>query len=182
MVSDIEVAAEEPGAPLTVPAHAVFSDEAGNSRVWVVDPDDLTVHERPVTIGPVTGTNAIIVFNGLDAGEMIAAAGIFQLQDSPQTKKLTLQSGHGLVVSQTRQVGHGPGRRPTADDRRNTPPPPHLGPHVRHLIHDIAGRSRGVGVLSDDFERKPEFSGPILGRLQTAIRKIRNQHFRMTMN
>ena len=87
VVSDIEVAAEEPGAPLTVPAHAVFSDEAGNSRVWVVDPDDLTVHERPVTIGPVTGTNAIIVFNGLDAGEMIAAAGIFQLQEG-QTIRL----------------------------------------------------------------------------------------------
>lgn len=87
VVSDIALAEEEPDAPLTVPAHAVFSDEAGNSRVWVIDPDDLTVHERPVTVGPVTGTDAIVVLSGLQAGERIAAAGIFQLQEG-QTIRL----------------------------------------------------------------------------------------------
>ncbi len=87
VVSDIALAEDEPDAPLTVPAHSVFSDEAGNSRVWVIDPGDLTVHERPVTVGPVTGTDAIVVLSGLEAGERIAAAGIFQLQEG-QTIRL----------------------------------------------------------------------------------------------
>ncbi len=88
VVSDVGLADEEESdASLTVPAHSVFSDEAGNSRVWVVDPDDLTVHERPVTVGPVTGTDAIVVLSGLQAGERIAAAGVFQLQEG-QTIRL----------------------------------------------------------------------------------------------
>jgi RND family efflux transporter MFP subunit len=87
VVSDIAVADEESGAPLTVPAHAVFSDEAGDARVWVIDPADLTVHERPVTVGPVTGTDGIVVIDGLEAGEMIATAGIYQLQEG-QTIRL----------------------------------------------------------------------------------------------
>jgi len=88
VVSDIAMAEEEPDAPLTVPAHAVFSDEAGNSHVWVIDPGDMTVHERQVSVGPVTGTDGIVVLGGLEAGETIAAAGVFQLQEGQQVRPM----------------------------------------------------------------------------------------------
>ena len=87
VVSDFAMDEDDPDVPLTVPASAVFADDSGESRVWVVDPADLTVHERPVTIGPVTGTDAVVVLEGLAPGEMIAAAGVFQLQEG-QTIRL----------------------------------------------------------------------------------------------
>jgi len=68
-------------APLAIPAHAVFSDESGNPNVWVVDPEALTVHRRPVELGPVTGTEGVTVLDGLAPGERIAIAGVHFLRE-----------------------------------------------------------------------------------------------------
>ncbi len=49
--------------PVTIPAHAVFSDPEGGANVWVVDESSLTVHRRPVSAGPVTGSDGIIILD-----------------------------------------------------------------------------------------------------------------------
>ncbi len=88
VVSDADVADEQPGVPLTVPANAVFSDEEGNAHVWVIDAAELTVHQRPVRVGPVTGTDGIVILGGLEAGDMIATAGVYQLQEGQPVRPM----------------------------------------------------------------------------------------------
>ena len=72
--------------PLTIPAFAVFPDEAGNSHVWVVDEATQTVRKRPVQVGPVTGIQDIVILAGLEPGERIAVAGIYQLQEGQKIR------------------------------------------------------------------------------------------------
>lgn len=67
--------------PISVPASAVFSDEAGRPHVWVVvDGDQLTVESRPVRVGPVTGRDQIVVLGGLEAGDRVVTAGVHDLR------------------------------------------------------------------------------------------------------
>lgn len=81
------LAAEEAGTePLTIPAAAVFSDEQGASHIWVVDEAAETVHRRPVRVGAVTGTEGIVVFEGLRAGERVVTAGVQFLREGQQVR------------------------------------------------------------------------------------------------
>jgi len=65
-----------------VPASAVFPDAEGDAQaVWVIDPDDMTVHRREVTLGAVTGTGSVEVLSGLRAGERIVVAGVSHLRE-----------------------------------------------------------------------------------------------------
>ena len=73
--------AVDSAAPVAIPAHAVFSDENGAANVWVVDTEALTVHRRPVELGPVTGTEGVTVLDGLAPGERIAIAGVHFLRE-----------------------------------------------------------------------------------------------------
>lgn len=71
----------------TVPASAVFPDEEGESQaVWVIDPDDLTLHERRVEIGQVTGAGSVEVLSGLRAGERIAVAGVSRMREGMKVR------------------------------------------------------------------------------------------------
>ncbi|MEJ2370997.1 MAG: efflux RND transporter periplasmic adaptor subunit [Gemmatimonadales bacterium] len=85
IVSDLRLGEDE-DLPITVPAHAVFSDPSGAAQVWVVDTKAQTVHSRAVRIGPVTGTESIVVLDGLAPGETIAVAGIHQLEEGQQVR------------------------------------------------------------------------------------------------
>ena len=66
---------------LIVPSIAVFADDNGASCVWVVSPDDLTVHQRKVKIGAVTGTDSIQILDGLSPNERIVVAGVNELRE-----------------------------------------------------------------------------------------------------
>ncbi len=79
---------EEDSVPVTVPAHAVFSDASGATQVWVIDTQARTVHRRDVRVGPVTGTESIVVLDGLTPGETIAVAGIYQLEEGQEIRLL----------------------------------------------------------------------------------------------
>ncbi|MCK5411118.1 MAG: efflux RND transporter periplasmic adaptor subunit [Gemmatimonadetes bacterium] len=85
IVSDIQLDEDE-SVPITVPAHAVFSDASGAAQVWVIDTQSQTVHRRGVRVGPVTGTQSIVVLDGLTPGETIAVAGIYQLEEGQQIR------------------------------------------------------------------------------------------------
>jgi RND family efflux transporter MFP subunit len=77
-------------APVAIPAHAVFSDESGNPNVWVVDPEALIVHRRPISLGPVTGTEGVTVLDGLAPGERIAIAGVHFLREGQPVRIIDL--------------------------------------------------------------------------------------------
>lgn len=85
--SEVNVYAGSPGDGIDaaegflIPAEAVFASESGESRVWVVDTSNLTVHQREVEVGRVTGENSIRILQGLERGETIAVAAVHQLQD-----------------------------------------------------------------------------------------------------
>jgi multidrug efflux system membrane fusion protein len=87
-----DVSAESLGEePVTIPAHAVFSDPEGGANVWVVDGSDLTVHRRSVRAGPVTGKDGIIILEGLAPGERIATAGVQFLREGQEVRLMGSQ-------------------------------------------------------------------------------------------
>jgi multidrug efflux pump subunit AcrA (membrane-fusion protein) len=85
ILSDLQLG-DEDSVPITVPANAVFTDPSGNTQVWVVDTETRTVHRRGVRVGPVTGTESIVVLDGLTPGETIAVAGIYLLEEGQEIR------------------------------------------------------------------------------------------------
>ena len=80
-----EAGSAMPAGEIVVPAHAVFSGDDGTQYVWVVG-EDLTVTQREVSIGVVTGTASIIVTAGLEPGQRIATTGVTQLREGMQIR------------------------------------------------------------------------------------------------
>jgi RND family efflux transporter MFP subunit len=78
---------------IIIPAMAVFADETGNSNVWVVNRDSMTVHKRQVKPGPLSGTSDIVIETGLEPGETIAVTGVIQLRENMKIRDLSKQKG-----------------------------------------------------------------------------------------
>ena len=78
---------------IIIPAMAVFADETGNSIVWVVNRDSMTVHKRQVIPGPLTGSSDIVIESGLEPGETIALTGVTQLRENMKIRDLAKQKG-----------------------------------------------------------------------------------------
>jgi RND family efflux transporter MFP subunit len=76
-----------PDKAVVVPANAVVGDEQGNSTVWKVDPDTMTVSRVEVQLGELTGTN-VRVLSGLGAGDRIATSGVHNLREGMQVSEL----------------------------------------------------------------------------------------------
>lgn len=72
--------------PILIPAIAVVADPDGESYVWVVEPKDMTVHKRAVKVGSLTGSENIIIQEGLKGGEKIAVAGVLKLQEGMKVR------------------------------------------------------------------------------------------------
>jgi RND family efflux transporter MFP subunit len=70
----------------TIPALAVIGGPSGEAFVWVVDPDKMTVRKQEVTVGPMTGTENIVVREGLQTGDIIVIAGVTQLQEGLEVR------------------------------------------------------------------------------------------------
>ena len=69
-----------------IPAIAVLNDADGKSYVWVVDKKSMTVKKTEVKIGPLSGSEDIVVTEGLKGGETIAVAGVTQLRDGMKVR------------------------------------------------------------------------------------------------
>ena len=81
-----------------IPAGSVFAGADGASRVWVVDPQALTVHERSVSVGEITGDNEIWIREGLEPGETIAVTAVHRLREGMKIRPLERRqatSGNG---------------------------------------------------------------------------------------
>lgn len=69
-----------PGAPVAVPASAVFAARADQGFVYVYRPGSGTVTARLVDLGPL-GDDAITVVRGLQPGEQVARTGVDRLRE-----------------------------------------------------------------------------------------------------
>jgi len=72
----------------TIPAAALFADEAGVPQVWVVDTEANTVHRRTVETAELTGSANIRVVTGLKAGEMLAVSGVTRLREGMEIRPI----------------------------------------------------------------------------------------------
>jgi RND family efflux transporter MFP subunit len=79
---------------ITIPAAAVFADETGSSHVWIVNRDTMTVHERLVKAGSLTGAADISIISGIEPGETIAVTGVTQLRENMKVSNLAEQEGY----------------------------------------------------------------------------------------
>ncbi len=65
----------------TVPTAAVVGQQGRKPWVWVVDEQSMTVSRREVEVGSIVGQNQIQLLEGLESGELIAAAGVHHLAE-----------------------------------------------------------------------------------------------------
>ena len=72
-----------------VPARAVQADSGLEPRVWILDPDSMTVSSRKVTVGRMSG-RSIQVTDGLDGGEEIVSVGAPYLAEGMRVTRMLL--------------------------------------------------------------------------------------------
>ena len=68
---------------VAIPASALRKGPAGD-HVFVISPDSagkLRAHSRPVTMAALIG-DSVLIANGLESGEQVAASGSFKLRDN----------------------------------------------------------------------------------------------------
>ncbi len=73
---------------INIPLSAIASDADGKPYVWVVNPSGNKVEKRVVKTGEATGSN-ITVFSGLKIGDIVATAGVSQLQSGMVVRPVT---------------------------------------------------------------------------------------------
>ena len=71
----------------TIPANAVLADEQGNSTVWKVDPESMTVSRTTIQLGDMSG-DQVRVLGGLNSGDRIATSGVHNLREGMQVSEL----------------------------------------------------------------------------------------------
>ena len=72
---------------LCVPLNAIF-EKNGDSYVWIYQPEQGNVNSRKVTTGKLTGNNLITITTGLDAGDLVVAAGVHQIHENQKVEVL----------------------------------------------------------------------------------------------
>ena len=66
-----------------------LGDENGESSVWVVDKETMTVQKRKVKTGDLAGKDAIEIVEGLKPGEVVAVAGVSRLSKGMKVRPYT---------------------------------------------------------------------------------------------
>lgn len=79
--------AEDGGVIKRVPVRAVQGDSSLQPRVWILDPETMTVSAREVTIGRMTG-DSVEVTAGLGGGEEIVAVGAPYLAEGMKVSRM----------------------------------------------------------------------------------------------
>ena len=74
------------GPQIVIPAIAVVASAEGNPYVWGIDKESLTAKKLPVKIGQLTGSENVVVQEGLSGGETIAVAGVTKLADGMKVR------------------------------------------------------------------------------------------------
>lgn len=69
-----------------IPKSAIFSDNGHATYVWIVDPQNQTVHKREVKIEKSNNGNMILVQEGLTSGDRVVTAGTSFLIEGQRVK------------------------------------------------------------------------------------------------
>lgn len=69
------------GPQIMIPAIAVVASSEGSPFVWGIDNESMTAKKLPVKIGQITGSESVVVQEGLSGGEVIAVAGMVKLEE-----------------------------------------------------------------------------------------------------
>lgn len=72
---------------VVLPLSAIYSPTSGGTYVWVVDSLDRVIR-RSVDVQGVTGSQSVIVDSGVESGECVVVAGVYQLVDNERVKPL----------------------------------------------------------------------------------------------
>ena len=70
-----------------VPAIAVFAGADGESSVWKVDPETMTVRKASVTVGTLYD-DAVEILAGLEDGDLIAASAVTHLREGMEVRRM----------------------------------------------------------------------------------------------
>ena len=68
-------------ARIVIPAIAVTQDSDKKPYVWVLDEKEMTVKKNEVGVGEMTGSDGIVILEGLSGGERIVTSGVTQLKE-----------------------------------------------------------------------------------------------------
>jgi len=71
---------------ILIPAIAVMNGAGDKTYVWLLDKDQKTVHQQPVSVGRLEGNKNIIIRDGLQGGETVIIAGLTQLEEGMQVR------------------------------------------------------------------------------------------------
>lgn len=74
------------GPQIVIPAIAVLGESDGGSFVWVLDEQSMTVKKAALKVGGMTGSENIVVEDGLKGGETIVIAGVRNLEDGMKVR------------------------------------------------------------------------------------------------
>ena len=74
------------GPQIVIPAIAVVASAEGSPYVWGIDKENLTAKKLMVKIGPLTGSENVVVQEGLSGGEIIAVAGVTKLAEGMKVR------------------------------------------------------------------------------------------------
>lgn len=66
---------------IKIPVGSTFSLPNGDTQVWVIDPVSMAVGKRRITLGPLADHGMVEIVDGLQPGDLIAAAGTHHLSD-----------------------------------------------------------------------------------------------------
>jgi RND family efflux transporter MFP subunit len=88
VIAELAATGDAESAGFRLPAIAIFADEAGRSQVWVVDPQDNTVHRRAVETGKLVGADSIRVESGLEPGELVAVSAVSRLREGMEVRPI----------------------------------------------------------------------------------------------
>lgn len=79
------VSLKEDTSAVVLPLSAIYAPVGSYDSVWVVTADE-RVERRRVTFGGLTGSADVVVVGGVDAGERVVTAGVYQLTEGEKVK------------------------------------------------------------------------------------------------
>lgn len=79
------VTVEEDSTAVVLPLSAIYAPVGSYDSVWVVDAEG-RVERRRVTLGSLTGNADVVVLSGVEAGESVVTAGVYQLTEGERVK------------------------------------------------------------------------------------------------
>lgn len=79
------VSLKEDTSAVVLPLSAIYTPVGSYDSVWVVTADG-RVERRRVTLGSLTGSADVVVVGGVEAGERVVTAGVYQLTEGERVK------------------------------------------------------------------------------------------------